>query len=293
MEITQVDVEEIANIVGSGAFIRHPAPFEGLFSDRLAAYEAYAAGLRGYSISPDALVCRETGEIKSMVVWLDPAPEAEALDVAAVRIIGLFSTGFEEDRTFELVKVLDTLKTRLRQREREYLLIDVNPGDNPVVRVLGGSNFSLVNAGDVLVAEGQSVGSGLSLEKAEEGDEFEDFVSAAVPSAVDPYLGDFAVRAMYREFLSAAEHGNAHFVLQNGKRIGVITIESPSWFPNDTLHVMLVYPWDNFRLYLAALTAGAERVVIRAPLEELKLRGKLADCGFRPCDARMTYRLLL
>jgi hypothetical protein len=293
MKITHVDVERIAETVRSGITGKHPAPFEGLFNDRTAAYESYIAGLRDSPITPDGLIYKEDGETKSLVVWLDPAPEAEDMDVAAVRIVGLFSAGSEEERAYYIVKLLDTLTTRLRQKEREYLLIDVNPAENVTIQVLEGSSFSLVVANDVFVGKSELDNGTLSLEPVNVGGEFHDFVSKAVPPVVDPYLGDFAVRAARRRFARFAEMGAVFYAVDDGTRIGALTLETAPGLPNDTVYIDLIHPWSDVRVYKAALTAGAKQAVVTVPYSEVKLRAELADIGFRPCDSRLTYRLIL
>ena len=294
MEITRVNVEGIADAVRSGIAEEHPAPFEGLFADRAAAYETYAEGFNEFPVSPVGLVCLEDGDIKSVVAWVDPAPEAGTLGIAAVRVIGFFAGGPDEGRAYYLVKLLDALTARLRQQQREYVMIETNPADDLVVHVLEGSNFLLINAEDVLVADG--LGSGetdLALEPAECDVAFEGFVSGAAPSAIDPYLGDFAVRARRKEFARAAESGSAYYVVEGDTRVGALTVESEPGLPAGTVSVGLVHPWDDARVYVAALTTDAKRVVVRVPLAATTLRAEIADYGFRPCDVRLIYRTLL
>lgn len=294
MEITRVNVEGIADAVRSGVAEEHPAPLEGLFADRAAAYETYAEGFNEFPVSPAGLTCLEDGDIKSLVAWVDPAPEAGTLGIAAVRVIGFFARGPDEGRAYYLVKLLDALKARLRQQQREYVTIETNPADGLVVHVLEGSNFLLINAEDVLVADGLSSGEAdLALEPAECDGAFEGFVSGAAPAAIDPYLGDFAVRARRKEFARAAESGCAYYVVEGDTRVGALTVESEPGLPAGTVSVGLVHPWDDTRVYAAGLTTDAERVVVRAPLAATTLRAELADYGFRPCDVRLIYRTLL
>jgi hypothetical protein len=293
MEITHVDVEGIAEAVLSGIAEEHRVPFEGLFADRAEARESYIKGLRDSVIPPDGLIYKEGDEIKSMAVWLDPAPEAEDLDIAAVRVVSLLHAGSEEDRAYNLVKILDTLTTRLRQQEREYLLIDVSPSEDITIHVLEGSNFSLIGANDVLVSEGKLVKGFLSLEPVRDRKEFRDFVSTALPPVVDSYLGDFAVRAERRRFVRAAEKGLAYYAVDGDTCIGALTLERVPGSPPATVFIGLIHPWENACIYGAALTAYVERIIVRTPLTEPKLRGELADLGFRPYETRLTYRFLL
>jgi|GEM_PF-1995971 len=294
MEITRVDAEEISDSVLSGVAEGHPAPFEGLFADRAAAYGAYAHGFNEFSVPPVGLVCSEDGEIQSIVAWVDPAPEAGALGIAAVRVAGFFAGGPDESRAYYLVKVLDAFTARLRQQQREYVAIEINPADDLVVHVLEGSNFLLINAEDVLVADGRSSNeTGLALEPAENDGAFEGFVAGVAPPVVDPYLGDFAVRARRREFARAAESGCAYYAVEGNTCVGTLTVESEPGLPPGTVSVGLVHHWDDARVYAAGRTIDAERVVVRVPLAATTLRAELADCGFRPCDVRLTYRKLL
>jgi hypothetical protein len=293
MKITHVDMDGIEEAVRSGIAWKHPAPFEGLFNDRTGAYESYIAGLRDSSIPPDGLIYTEDEETKSIVVWLDPAPEAEDMDVAAVRIVGLFSAGPEEERAYNIVKILDTLTARLRQKEREYLLVDVNPAEVVTIRVLEGSSFSLVIANDILVGKSGLDNGLLSLKPVKDREEFQDFVSTAVPPVVDAYLGDFAVRAARRRFVRFAEKGTNFYAVEDSKRIGALTLETAPGLPPDTVYIGLIHPWGDARVYGAALTADAKQVIVTAPYKESKLRAELADFGFRPCDSKLTYRLLL
>jgi hypothetical protein len=294
MEITRVNAYEIAEAVRSGVADGHPAPFEGLFADRAAAYEAYVEGVNEFTVPPVGLVCSEDGEIKSVVAWVDPAPEAGTLGIAAVRLAGFFAGGPDEGRAYYLVKVIDALTTRLQQYEREYLLVDVNPADDLVVHVLEGSNFLLVNAEDILIADGGiSNETGLALEPTERDGAFEGFVAGAAPPVIDPYLGDFAVRARREEFGRAAESGRVCYAVKGDIRVGALTIESEPGLPAGTVSVGLIHPWDDARVYAAGRTADAERVVVGVPLAAITLRAEMADCGFRPCDVRLTYRKLL
>lgn len=293
MRITHVNMEGIAEAVRSGIAGKHPVPFEGLFSNRKGACESYIADLRGSSIPPDGLMYTEGEETKSMVVWLDPAPEAEDMDVATVRVVGLFSAGLEEERAYNIVKVLDTLTARLRQKEREYLLVDVNPTEIVTIQVLEGSSFSLVGASDILVCKSRHDNGTLSLEPVDDRESFQDFVSTAVPPVLDPFLGDFAVKAARRRFVRFAEKGAVFYALEGGTRIGALTLEAGPGLPPDTVWVGLVHPWGDARVYDAALTADTEQVVVTVPYNEPKLRAELADFGFRPYDSKLTYRLIL
>ncbi|UCE26403.1 MAG: hypothetical protein JSW52_08580 [Candidatus Coatesbacteria bacterium] len=294
MEITRVNAEEIAAAVRSGIAEDHPAPFEGLFGDRTAAYESYVVGLSEFGVPPVGLACSDDGDVKAIVAWVDPAPEAGTLEVAAVRIIGLFAAAPDEDKAYYIVKVLDALTARLRQQQREYLIIEINPDDDFVIHILEGSNFVLVNAADVLVAGGRGLSeTGPALESTEHGGAFEDFVAEPAAPAVDPYLGDFAVRARRREFVRAAEQGRAYYVVESETRIGALTVGDEPGLPNGTVSVSLVHPWHDARVFAAALTIDAERFVVRVPLAATVLRAELADRGFRPCDVRLTYRKLL
>jgi hypothetical protein len=294
MEITRVDAEGIMDAVRSGINEGHPAPFEGLFADRAAAYEAYVEGFSEFPVSPVGLACSEDGEIKSIVAWVDPAPEAGALGIAAVRVAGFFAGGPDEGRAYYLVKVLDAFTARLRQQQREYVTIETNPADDLVVHVLEGSNFLLINAEDVLVADGRSSNeTGLALEPAKYDGTFEGFVAGAVPPVIDPYLGDFAVRARREEFARAAEAGCAYYAAESDTRVGALTVGGEPGLPAGIVSVGLVHPWDDARVYAAGRTADAERVVVRVPLAATTLRAEIADYGFRPCDVRLTYRKLL